>query len=86
MPKGSRKVQFTFDETHLTHFGGMWLIQRFCNKLHLRHLLQRYILTNQSHLTYDHSELLLALLYSIMTIPAWIPRALARGGNANMGC
>jgi len=43
MPRGTRKVRFSFEETHLTHFGGMWLIQRFCNKLKLRHLLQRYV-------------------------------------------
>jgi len=36
MPKGTRKIHFSFDETYLTHVGGMWLIRRFCNKLKLR--------------------------------------------------
>jgi len=66
MPKGTKKVQFTFDETHLTHFGGMWLIQRFCNKLQLRWLLQRYIRIISRKSEYHSSELILALIYAII--------------------
>ena len=29
MPKGTRKVVFSFEESHLTHFGGMWLMLVF---------------------------------------------------------
>ena len=43
MPKGARSIHFSFEESHLTHFGGMWLIQRFCNKIELQRLLQRYV-------------------------------------------
>jgi len=66
MPKGTRKVRFSFDETHITHFGGMWLIQRFCNKLTLRHLLQRYVQTPQRSSDYHPSELILAFIFAII--------------------
>ena len=66
MPRGTRKVRFSFEETHLTHFGGMWLIQRFCNKLKLRHLLQRYVRVPQRRSQYHPSELFLALLFAII--------------------
>ena len=36
MPKGTRKVDFVFDEAHLTHYSGAWLIQQFCDRLRLR--------------------------------------------------
>lgn len=41
--KGTRKVRFSFDETHPTHTGAMWLIQRFCNKLKLRWLIPKIL-------------------------------------------
>ena len=66
MPKGTRKVRFSFDETHITHFGGMWLIQRFCNKLGFRRSLQRYIQSFQRSPEYHPSELILALIYVII--------------------
>ncbi|MBI4800968.1 MAG: transposase, partial [Elusimicrobia bacterium] len=55
-----------FGETHITHFGGMWLIQRFCNKLVLRRLLQRYVQTGQRDSAYHSSEFLLALMFAII--------------------
>jgi len=66
MPKGTRKVCFSFDETHITHFGGMWLIQRFCNKLRFRHLLKKYIRTFQRSSDYHPSELILALVFAVI--------------------
>jgi len=66
MPKGTRKFNFSFDETHITHFGGMWLIQRFCNKLGLRHLFQRHVQPPSRASHYHPSELFLALLFSII--------------------
>ena len=66
MPKGARKVTFSFDERQITHFGGMWLIQRFCNKLALRRLLQRYVRPFQRSTEYDASELFLAFLFAII--------------------
>jgi hypothetical protein len=66
MGKGIRTVKFSFEETDITHFGGMWLIQRFCNKLNLRRLLQRHLRYEQKDSFYHHSELILALLYAII--------------------
>jgi hypothetical protein len=66
MPKGTREVRFSFEESHLTHFGGMWLIQRFCNKLRLRKLLQDYVRPPQRHSEYHSSKMVLALLYAVI--------------------
>ena len=66
MPKGARSIHFSFAESHITHFGGMWLIQRFCNKLGLKKLLQGYVRPPQRHSQYRPSELILALLYAII--------------------
>lgn len=66
MPKGTRKVRFSFDETHLTHFGGMWLIQRFCKQLGLKKRLQDYVRVPQRSQDYRASELILALLFAII--------------------
>ena len=66
MPKGARSIHFSFGESHLTHFGGMWLIQRFCNKLGLKKLLQGYVRPPQRHSQYRPSELILALLYAVI--------------------
>jgi hypothetical protein len=43
MPKGLQTLRLAFQDTHLTHFGGKVLLQRFCNKLGLRRGLQRSI-------------------------------------------
>ncbi|MDD2709382.1 MAG: IS1380 family transposase, partial [Verrucomicrobiae bacterium] len=66
MPKGTKKFAFSFEERHITHFGGMWLIQRFCSQLGLRRLLQRYVSIPQQNADYHPAELFLALLYCII--------------------
>ena len=66
MPKGTQKVRFTFDETHITHFGGMWLIQRFCKKTRIKKLLQDHIRLKDRNRDYHSSELILALIYAII--------------------
>jgi len=66
VPKGTRKFRFSFEESHLTHFGGMWLIQRFCNKLRLRWLLQKHVDKLRRAGTYHSAELILALLFAII--------------------
>jgi len=66
MPKGLRKLRLAFTDTHLTHFGGMILLQRFCSKLGLRRLLQRSVQFPQRNANYLPSDLILALLYAIM--------------------
>jgi len=66
MPKGVQKVRFSFDERHITHFGGMWLIQRFCKWLGLKKRLQQHVRFPQRNQAYHPSELLLALLFAII--------------------
>lgn len=66
MPKGVHKIQFSFEEHGLSHFGGMWLIQHFCKKLGLKKHLQDYIRISQRNHDYHASEMILALLYSII--------------------
>jgi hypothetical protein len=66
VPKGTRSIRFSFEESHLTHFGGMWLIQRFCNQIELRRLIQRYVSVRRRTGTYGTAELILALLYAII--------------------
>ncbi len=66
MPKGTQKFHFSFEETHLTHFGGMWLIQRFCKKLCLKKLLQEYVRLEQRNQDYHPAELFLALMFAII--------------------
>ena len=57
---------FSFQESHLTHYGGMWLIQQFCQRLRLRYRLQRYVLVKQRPGDYRPEELFLALLFVII--------------------
>ena len=66
MPKALRTLHLSFRETHLTHFGGMVLLQRFCSKLSLRRLLQRWIRIPRPSAGYHPADLILALLYAIM--------------------
>jgi len=66
MPRALRTLHLSFHETHLTHFGGLVLLQRFCNKLRLRWLLQNRVNIAQRNADYLPSDLILALLYAIM--------------------
>ncbi len=66
MPKGLQTLRFSFDEPHLTHFGGMALIQRFCQRLQLRRRLQRSVRAPQRRGDYRSADLLLALLFAVI--------------------
>lgn len=66
MPKGTRRIQFTFDERSVTHFGGMWLVQHFCSKLRLKKRLQEYVRSPQRRSEYRSSEVILALVFAII--------------------
>lgn len=59
-------MRFAFNDTNLTHFGGMALLQRFCNKLRLRWLIQNFVKVPQRNADYLPSDLILALLYATM--------------------
>ncbi|MBI4802285.1 MAG: IS1380 family transposase, partial [Elusimicrobia bacterium] len=66
MPKGTRKIRFYFEESHLTHFGGMWLIQLFCKYIGLKKRLQEHVRFPQRNQDYHASELILALMFAIV--------------------
>lgn len=66
MPRGLRILHLSFKDTHLTHFGGMVPLQRFCSILGFRRLLQRSVQIPQRNADYLPSDLILALLYVIM--------------------
>lgn len=66
MPKGLRKIPISFEEERFTHFAGMVLIQRFCQKLGLKRLLQQYLRPAPRYRDFHPSEMILALLYAII--------------------
>jgi len=66
MPRGLKTLRLTFKDTRLTHFGGMILLQQFCNKLRLRWRIQKYVKIPQRNAEYIPSDLILAFLYAIM--------------------
>lgn len=66
MPKGLKSLRIRFSETHLTHYGGMVLIHRFCNKLGLRRMIQRQVNSVERVGDYDPATLFLILLYAII--------------------
>ena len=66
MPKGTRNIRLSFDESSLTHFGGMWLIQRFCNRLKLRWLMQKHISFSHRDSVYHPVEMILSLIFAVI--------------------
>lgn len=66
MPKGLKTLAFSFTAPSLTHYGGMVLIQRFCNRLALRRRLQQQIKLSQRLGDYYPCDLILALLYALI--------------------
>jgi len=40
MPKGIRKIHFSFGEKNITRFGGMYLIHKFCQKIEFKYVLE----------------------------------------------
>jgi len=66
MPRGLRTLAFSFEDTTLTHYGGIALFQQFCRKLALKRLFQTYVPWERRESLYDGAELLLCLLYSMV--------------------
>ena len=71
MSKGLQTLDFSFEAESLTHFGGLFLIQRFCNKLCLRRRLERILRDAPNWANYHPADLLLVLLYVLI---AGLPR------------
>lgn len=66
MKYGPKNLQILFTGKNLTHFGGLYLLQRFIQKFNLRFLLSHYIRFHQKNNRYSIAEEILALLYPIM--------------------
>jgi hypothetical protein len=71
MRKGLQKLKFSFDAGSLTHFGGLFLIQRFCNQLCLRRRLERILQPRPNWSDYHPADLTLVFLYLLI---AGLPR------------
>jgi hypothetical protein len=66
MKKGLQTLEFSFEADTLTHYGGLFLIQRFCNKLDLRRRLQRHLLAAPNWSDFDPVDLVLMLLFLLI--------------------
>lgn len=66
MSAGPRSWRFAFRDSSLTHFGGMVLIQRFCQKIRLRRQLQKKVHLRSQQSGYWPADLILALLYTVI--------------------
>jgi hypothetical protein len=66
MIKGLQSLKFSFEADTLTHYGGLFLIQRFCNKLSLRRRLQRILRAAPEWSDFDPVDVLIMLLYLLI--------------------
>ncbi len=66
MPKGPRRVRIRFDARTLTHYGGVYLLQRFFTRLRLQRSLTRAVRFRQRNTRYSIGEMVLALLYPML--------------------
>jgi len=65
MRRSPKNLQINFSGRRLTHFGGLYLLQRFFQKVDLRSLLSQYIRLLQRNNRYTVAEEMLALIYPI---------------------
>ena len=65
MKRSPRNVKIAFSGKKLTHFGGLYLIQKFFQKINLRSLLSQYLHFLQRNNRYAVAEEMLALIYPI---------------------
>ena len=63
---GAREVEISFAGQSLTHFGGLFLLHRFVQRLGLRSLLADRVRFEQRNNRYAISESLLAWLYPMV--------------------
>lgn len=66
MPRGLRILRPIVGDRDLTHFGGIFLIHRFCRKLKLRANLQKMVPIDQNHRYYQPADLILGILYALI--------------------
>lgn len=66
MKKGLQSLVFAFEADCLTHYGGLFLIQRFCNKLDFRRRLQRALRAAPQWSEFDPVDLIQLLLFLLI--------------------
>jgi len=66
MPRGLRIVHPVVQDRNLTHFGGIFLIHRFCQKLEIRRHLQKMVRLRQRAGRYHPADLILAIVYALI--------------------
>lgn len=66
MGKGIQNIQISFSEKDITHFGGLYLIHRFCKICKINWLLQRNVKIKQRNQEYQSAEFILILIYIII--------------------
>jgi len=66
MKKGLQSLEFSFEADCLTHYGGLFLIQRFCQKLRFRRRLQRLWRAAPDWSEFDPLDLVLLLLFLLI--------------------
>lgn len=66
MKYSPRNLIVSFTAKNLTHFGGLYLLQKFLQKIKLRYLLSTYIRFSQRNNRYSIAEEILAFLYPII--------------------
>ena len=65
MKRGPKNLQINFASKSLTHFGGLYLLQKFFQKIGLRSLLSQYLYFLQRNNRYTTTEEMLALIYPV---------------------
>lgn len=66
MKKGLQSLEFSFESDTLSHYGGLFLIQRFCNKLDFRRRLQRLWRAAPDWAEHDPVDVVLLLLFLLI--------------------
>lgn len=66
MPRGLRILRPIVGDRDLTHFGGIFLIQQFCQKLKLRANLQKMVPIDQHIRYYQPADIILGILYALI--------------------
>lgn len=59
-------MRITFTEKHITHYGGIFLIQQFCKKLGFKRVLSKNIKFKQLRNFYSTAELVLTFIFAII--------------------
>lgn len=66
MKKGLQSLTFSFEADGLTHYGGLFLIQRFCNRVGFRRRLERLLRAAPDWSEFNPVDLIVLLLFVLI--------------------